>query len=578
MTDDFNRDQCDTPHGNGRNHYSDPLSELETALEIARVAGYRVTADAVVYERVHANSIKGITPPDWYTIYRDVNQLGLESRKRMIESLHGFEVLQPLCNPLASPVNLKRLISLYNSIVQHDVVTPIDYNPRIANVLASETPLDFGTAWLPHEDWFDPQIRTLSFGDIFSLWRDEALELVKLHLGRICVGPTDELELRSRKPLVHTYRNFLVIDGSFPGQGKSTLFKKLIRALRAVGYNVADGFPALNSTFNLGGPIQSELLYRDDITSVALDIELKSPVAKILATSGLISTQDKGVDAVPIRCRGAVIYCANRVERSLRDGLDEGMQSRLLIAPTMPRDEVASENLPFMAIPRFAAEFNVDENAILLWACRLATNEFLKYTDTLEQRMSELIPVDSRIQVDPLDAVMYTLAFVVFLAGKPLPKYLDSETFHSMVYYLRVLKQARESFLLNTEIQRSYDRQHWHPIHGLKMINVLCLPSVHAACPSGARDPNHALREGLKTIAFRNGSQCYGNPRVAMDRWEDLRHNQSYVDKLQQLAINVTNAVESQPRDSDRISNLSQFTDVLPPPSLKKDFYYDLDS
>ena len=407
---------------------------------------------------------------------------------------------------------------------------------------------------LPAREQFSPEVQALEFGDIFTIFRDAQLEQVKLFLGRVCVGHSGTTDPFTGETLLHTYRNILVVDGQYPGQGKSTLFKYVTDALDVAGYSVCNSVPPLSGRFNLREAFTSDLSYRDDENSDNLAKELSSPVAKVMATGGVVATEDKGKDAVSTKCTTALLINANRLERRLFWGMDDGMRSRVTICETVPEGVLTEAELPFVKIPRLAKELGVDISTIMLWALRLATDEFCKYTNSnahkLEKRVKELEASANKSNADPLDGVLAAIALgnLIMSPDAPVSPKMNLDTLNRGIAGMMYLKQSEDYQAMAYELMDTLTDVDgrtvipgWHPIQGLALVDPLSLPIAYDMSQNRAnmKSPNYRMREVFECLSLSDGNQCYGRPDVTLPRWTQLISNSFTFGRLKELAASI---------------------------------------
>lgn len=408
------------------------------------------------------------------------------------------------------------------------------------------------TSTLPKVEQFDEKVRELEFKDIFTIFEGTQLEQIKLFLGRVCVGESGTLDPMSNEPLLHTYRNIVVVDGSYPGQGKSTLFQYLAKALTKAGYNVNQGCPPLNGRFNLKGPFTSDMILRDDESSDNLGKELASPNAKIMATNGTVATEEKGEQAEITKCTSAMIILANRLESRLFWGMDDGMRSRVTCCETSQEGAISDSLLPHNNLPALAKKLQVDIETIMLWACRLATDEFLKYCNEnaqkLEPHVKELEASANKSNSDPLDGVMSSIALGYLLEtnSQKLPKYLNPDVIAIGLSSMLKLKQSQPGYqdLINNLAKTNghYVIPGWHPVQGLILSDPKSVLSAYKLAVESnhlSTTTNKQIRAILETISLRDGNQCYGRSDVVMSRWTNLVTNKFTHDRLLDLKRSI---------------------------------------
>jgi len=505
---------------------------------------------------------KGIQPDSNQLIYQPLHKFGAEVRRQLIGVLaddrdvfcnpYQVEITRGLYNPDNNLFKLKALAEQVKLWTDPDKREgEINYRGEVGKATR---------AMIPRADQFCEQIRKLSFGDIFTIFQGSELERFKLALGRSCVGQTGSIDPFTGEKLIHTYRLINVIDGQFAGQGKSTLMRYLIDALRMVGFNIADSAPPLNSRFNLAGPLGSDILFRDDTTTDDLAKEVATSLAKIMATGGTVATEEKGKDAESTRCTAAVICLANRLDQRFFWGLDDGSRSRVSIIETVPEGSIPSNKLPLEWIPSLSKELGVDTEAIMLWACRLAVDEFLKYTGNnaydLEDRCKSLESAGNKTNADPLDGILASIVIGYKLANpdKSVPRKINTNILAEALLVMARLKQDEHYQAVSVALLDTLDTLDghlvvpaWHPVQGLKRVDPASIQLAYdiAANQSRAVNPNEKIKLIFSSLSLEDGNQCQGSPGTIRPRFNSLVSNEFTFNRLMSLYDKIKHAVPS---------------------------------
>ena len=389
---------------------------------------------------------------------------------------------------------------------------------------------------LPGRDQFTESVKSLEFGDIFTIFKGASLEQLKLFIGRVILGHPGTLDFETKGKLTHTYRNIMVIDGAYAGQGKSTIFSKLAGALARVGFKVNQACPDLSGRFNHGEAFTSDFILRDDITTDHLGKELSSPNAKILATNGIVATEQKGENAVTTKCTAAMMILANRCEQKLFWGMDDGMRSRVTLCGTEPEGSVPDELLPQFHIKALAERFGVEEDTIMLWACRLAADEFAMYINEnaykLEGRIKELQDMSNNSSSDPLDGTLAALLLGYMLEkGEAPPVNLNKEVLALGLKGMLAIKQTPDvAKLLGDTVKIPA----WSPAQGMKWVNPASILTSHNILTSQGVSctPNKLIKLAFEALSLRDGNQCYGTPSAVLPRWSNLISNKFTLERI----------------------------------------------
>lgn len=567
-----------SPEGQKRAYQMDLITDLQAIETRLLTNHFRLNRDTMEVEVLATPDWpEGISPDRQQKVTKDKSCSGVAGRRDLISILTDPSHLEDeprrlaigLYDPRAYKIKneLKAIVEWAKEWESKETYCKKNYR---GGMVRQDNPY---TSVLPRRNQFDPKIQELRFEDIFTIFEGTQLEQIKLFLGRVCVGETGTLDPMTGQKLLHTYRNIMVVDGSYPGQGKSTLFQYLAKALTIAGYNINQACPPLNGRFNLKAPFTSDMILRDDETSENLGKELSSPAAKIMATNGTVSTEEKCEQAELTKCTTAMLILANRVEKRLFWGMDDGMRSRTTLCETVPEGAISVDMLPHNRIPALAKELGVSIEAIMLWACRLATDEFLKYCNEnahkLEGHIKELEASANKSNSDPLDGVMSGIALGYLLeTGKDkLPKYLNPDIIAVGLMGMLKLKQGLPGYdeLLGTlnKIGHRNIIPGWHPVQGLALSDpksVLLAYQV-AVNKTFTVTTNKHIRAIMETISLKDGNQCYGRSDVVMSRWSNMVTNLFTYERILNLASQIK-TYEKLPVVTDVDYNLDPFMDL----------------
>ena len=244
--------------------------------------------------------------------------------------------------------------------------------------------------YVPDHEWFPEALRDeVKFEDIFTIFPEAELEILKLMIGRIAVGRSGHKPPNSDKIVEHTCRMLGVIVGKDAGLGKSTLFDKYLkRAFLLLGYKVTT-FTELGEKFGGLEIAQSDFCLKDDCVDDSLKKLLKSEDAKILTTNGSYQVEVKFGPKLQVRPKCVIMVNSNNWDPMLSYVLDSGTIDRVKLLGTYLLSELnmivetvegASKGTPSLQpmyhIPFLANKFNVSPECLMAWAIRLAADRF----------------------------------------------------------------------------------------------------------------------------------------------------------------------------------------------------------
>lgn len=265
-------------------------------------------------------------------------------------------------------------------------------------------------AWVPPKEWFAPQLQQLTFRDIFSIFPTIETEILKLAIGRAAVGANNTQTVEGTV-IHHTSRMGVIVLGEDPGMGKSRIFEAWIAAIQRCGYRVST-FGKISSRFNLGSVVTADVVYKDDTTTDTLRSIFTSETTKTMITGGEARVEDKGKDAVTVRCQAVLIACTNELDPRLAYNIDPGIADRMKVCSTFYKDELKKVRMAGMAkespdlkypqhLDWLCEKLGVDASAIMLWATRLAVDEFLGVVNSKLPDGSN--PLETRVRNLTLD-------------------------------------------------------------------------------------------------------------------------------------------------------------------------------
>jgi hypothetical protein len=190
----------------------------------------------------------------------------------------------------------------------------------------------------------------------------------------------------------------------------------------------------------------------------------------------------------------------------------------------------------------------------MLWALRLATDEFCQYTNSnahkLEQRVKELEASANKSNADPLDGVLAAIALgnMIMAPNEPVSPRLNLDTLNRGIAGMMYLKQSEDYLAMAFELMDTLTKidgrmvvPGWHPIQGLSLVDPLSLPIAYGMSQNRAnmKSPNYRMREVFECLSLSDGNQCYGRPDVTLPRWSQLISNSFTFGRLKELASSI---------------------------------------
>ena len=261
--------------------------------------------------------------------------------------------------------------------------------------------------WVPAREWFDEALQKVTLKDVFTIFPEAEVEMLKLILGRVGVGRSNHLPPNFPSAIDHTARMAAVIVGKDAGLGKSTIFNGMTAAFSKCGF-ATHTFKSTEDRFGLKAAALADVAYKDDTAMKSLKQFLAAEETKILITNGLFQTEEKFQNAEQIWPKCVLIVNSNDWDAHFAYDLDPGIVDRIKILSTYREYEVlknrknlkgtASDGTPDLRprahIPFLADKLGVSADALYLWCLRLATDRFWEViTDTAD-------PTVNRLQVE----------------------------------------------------------------------------------------------------------------------------------------------------------------------------------
>jgi hypothetical protein len=338
-----------------------------------------------IYVRDRPKEIRGINYPKSFRPFRplfDPSELSDVESVLYAEGADVAKFWKPLfvhtpSSPLSFYVDVKLKVQRLKA--EAEAFEPIDYKQtfdptnRIGNG-CTQSPRQ----WIPAREWFDPKIQNLQFSDIFSIFPEAEAKMLELILGRMGVGPSNHIPDGWDRPVLHTSRMAGIIVGRDPGTGKSTLMCGLSKAISKCGFKVKT-FRSISERFGGGDYITADLALKDDMTEKTLCSLLSSEEAKTIITGGELLVEEKFVKAEQLRPKCVILANTNTWSDNYSYDVDPGIAARYKLISTYRMYEIFNPKIdlrPFANLPRIAAKLDCDEEALYLWAMRLATDRF----------------------------------------------------------------------------------------------------------------------------------------------------------------------------------------------------------
>ena len=408
--------------------------------------------------------------------------------------------------------------------------------------------------WVPARSWFDENVQRVTLKDIFTIFPDAEVEILRLLLGRVGVGRANHLPPNFTEPVSHTARMAGVIVGKDAGLGKSTLFNGLTAALSKCGF-VTHTFKSTEDRFGLKAAALADVAYKDDTAMKSLRAFLSAEETKILITNGLFQTEEKFQNAEQIWPKCVMLVNSNDWDANFAYDLDPGIIDRIKIISTYREYEVlknrdkvggtASEGTPDLRphthIPYLAEKLGVDKEALYLWCLRLATDRFWEIvTDTADPTVNRLqVEVRYwttrqriRFKSDSSQALVNAMAVAAAIRSDSPDHFMPELTPQVLLRYLKDLQFLgldKSGTQLMSRMKADWEehgRPGTHYYQGLREIRWESVQlAIDAATSdiSGNRTPAEAVREIMGKLSLRDGFKISSGISYVISDWQTTR-------------------------------------------------------
>lgn len=524
-----------------------------------------------VFIRSAPKPCQGITYPADFRVYRKIQTASEEAglvnalMKDRSVTAETQEFWLPVTQPGGTDLSRTELMAYSKRMLQIDAnysdqnaELPQEYGVQVDGFCAELTP----RAFVPEEEWFNDELRALTFEQIFSLWPQAECDFLKLLIGRGLMGPSNAKLVGRQVPLRHTFRSVGVIVGEDAGMGKSTIFDYLFKAVGSVGYKHYN-FRSLGDQFGLHDVVTSDFAYKDDLTPSSLKALVSSENTKTLASNGSMFVEAKFMRGFNVRSRSIVIANCNEWDARLAYSVDSGVVDRVKLLSTYYRHELLEKNMPLESIPRLAAECGASKEAVMLRACRLAVNTFQPYAEG-EPLMNRVHYLTSLFRVqfnkDCTKSILLAMTFSHCLLshllsggyGKNDPyeiPELSKQTLLEMIECFRMVSTDASFYRLRSLLKRHWElhnREDFHPWVGIRRLNLSTVEEFHR-CAVGCIQQQTLLSDMVKqtfsTLILRDGFKGTQDIVWITKHYNSARAAASITEKLARLleGIVVTN-------------------------------------
>lgn len=410
--------------------------------------------------------------------------------------------------------------------------------------------------WVPAKEWFDEKLHQVTLKDVFTIFPEAEVEMLKLILGRVGVGRANHLPPNFPSPIDHTARMAAVVVGKDAGLGKSTIFNGLTAALSKCGFSTHT-FKSTEDRFGLKAAALANVAYKDDTAMKSLKQFLAAEETKILITNGLFQTEEKFQNAEQIWPQCVLIVNSNDWDAHFAYDLDPGIIDRIKILSTYREYEVlknrkflrntASDGTPDLRprahIPFLADKLGVSADALYLWCLRLATDRFWEViNDTADPTVNRLqVEVRYwttrqriRFKADTSQALVNAMALCAAIRTEDDSYSMPELTPDVLARHLRDLlfvgvdKSGKNLMTLMKQKWDEAGRPSTHYYQGLREIRwesvQLAIDTHTNSSHYGSKTPAEAVKDVMSKLVMRDGFKISTGISYVIEDWNTCRY------------------------------------------------------
>jgi hypothetical protein len=429
--------------------------------------------------------------------------------------------------------------------------------------------------WVPAREWFDEKLHQVTLKDVFTIFPEAEIEMLKLILGRIGVGRSNHQPPNFPHPIDHTARMAAVIVGKDAGLGKSTIFNGMTAAFSKCGF-ATHTFKSTEDRFGLKAAALADIAYKDDTAMKSLKQFLAAEETKILITNGLFQAEEKFQNAEQIWPKCVMIVNSNDWSDTFAYELDPGIIDRIKILSTYREYEVSqnrkylkdtvSDGTPDLRprahIPFLADKLGVSADALYLWCLRLATDRFWEViNDTADPTVNRLqVEVRYwttrqriRFKADTSQALVNAMAVAAAVRAGNEDYFMPELTPEVLIRHLRDLqfigldKSGKELMYRMKEDWESQGRTSTHYYQGFREIRwesvQLAIDTYVNSQHYGRKTPAELIKEIMGKLVMRDGFKVSTGVSYVIGDWQNTRFALGDIkEKAKELSSSLSSA------------------------------------
>jgi hypothetical protein len=514
---------------------------------------------------------KSITFPEWFQFLVPASELRLEMAQELILDEDILNDISAEEREFAIPLFVYRsgrsseitdhVLGLENlKALRHKKMGGGQYHLGIAytpnTCKGIEKAVQQTYAYTPEKDWFAEPLQELGFEDIIKIFPHHEAQMMKLIIGRACVGRSGSVHPGTNKILEHGFRKAGVVIGE-PGVGKTITLNGVLNAMKYVGYDVA-AMGDFGARFNQGNVITSHLAYNDDLTLDSLERMLKAHSFKSVVTGGCERVENKGTDAVEVVANTVILANCNEWSPNMIYGLDSGAISRLAPIATYRLFELEEMSEkeghdihPGSHIKWLCEKYDTDPMSLYLRVLRDCTDFFLEkcHQEQDVHFCSERLMPYLKIQLhkNALDCFI-RLGFLSYairqrhLEGDWLPE-LTLNSMGDLLNHIRFMMIDKRADSFRTALKEDWERKNRPESHPYWAQRKLLITSVDKAYEifntyKTDRDVAIATENAFEVLRLRDGFSISKKMAYIVRNWESVKGEKSKIYRLGKQILN----------------------------------------
>lgn len=420
-------------------------------------------------------------------------------------------------------------------------------------------------AYIPEKEWFSEELQDLGFEDVIRIFPHHEAQMMKLIIGRACVGRTGAVHPGTNAILEHGFRKAGVVIGE-PGVGKTLTLNGLLNAMKYIGYDVSS-MGDFGARFNQGNVVTSHLAYNDDLTLDSLERMLKAHSFKSVVTGGTEKIENKGTDAIEVVANTVILANCNEWKPEITYSLDSGAISRLAPVSTyrlFELEEISDEENhdvhPGSHIKWLCQKHNTDSMSLYLRVLRDCTDFFLSKCQDAEDVhfYSESLLPYMRIQIHKNSLECFIrfgfLAYAI-RQRKAEGNWLPELTLGSLAEvleatrFLMIDKRGDNFRNLLKDNWNERNRSQWHPYWAQRKLLITSIDKAYEIFNSYKNDKDVALttENVFEVLRLRDGFSMGKKMTHIVRTWEVVKGEKNKIYELAQSIVAQMTEEELEP-------------------------------